>query len=231
MSEMTPSVNSGNRFSTIWIIPIVALVAGIWMVVHTYLTEGPTISISFQSAEGLEAGKTKVKILNVDIGLIESVILNENVDGVITTVKLNAEARPLLREDTQFWVVRARVGAGGISGLGTILSGAYIELSPGTGKEGQRNFVGLEAPPSTPLDAPGLRVSLYSDHAGSVSRGDSVLYRGYKVGRVESTEFDVDKQQVNYELFIDSPFHEFVHSTTRFWNVSGISLSASVEFR
>jgi paraquat-inducible protein B len=227
MNEMKPSVSSSRKLSAVWIIPLVAVVIGVWMVVHTAMTEGPTITIDFKTAEGLEAGKTKVRILSHEIGLVEEVLLKEDVSGVTATVKLEPQARPLLREDTRFWVVRARVGAGGISGLGTLLSGAYIEMAPGTATEGRKAFIGLEVPPLTPVGAPGLRLNLFSDRAGSVSTGNAVLFQGYEVGRVEATVFDTDRQQVRYDIFIDAPFHELVHSATRFWDISGVAVNAS----
>jgi paraquat-inducible protein B len=127
-------------------------------------------------------------------------------------------------------VITARIGVGNISGLDTLLSGAYIQMAPGAnGKPGARDFVALERPPLTPVDAPGLRLHLLSDKAGSVTTGDSILYKGYKVGRVESAEFDADADRMRYQVFIDAPFHDLVDSSVRFWNTSGVSLSANAQ--
>jgi paraquat-inducible protein B len=219
-------ISQGRKFSGIWLIPLLALVLGIYMVAHNWLNEGPEIEVAFMTADGLEQGKTKVKYRNVNMGVVEEVRLNDAFDGVIAKVKLDRQALPLLREDTRFWVVTARVGADNVSGLDTLLSGAYIQLAPGTGKEGARNFVGLEQPPETPAGAPGLRLQLTSERASSVSAGDTVLFKGYKVGRVESMLFNPVDQLVHYEIFIDAPFHELVNSNVRFWDVSGVSLSA-----
>jgi paraquat-inducible protein B len=227
VSDSNPSIRATGGFSTIWVIPIVALVIGLWMVVQTKLSEGPDISISFATAEGLEVGKTKVKYLSVEVGLVEDIILRPDKEGVIAKVKLDREAIDLLRHDTQFWVVRARVGAGSITGIGTILSGAYIELAPGEKVKGGRNYTGLEQPPVTPLGAPGVRLSLFSTRGGSVGTGDAVLYNGYKVGRVESEAFDPERVEVRYDIFIDAPFDSLVTTSVRFWNVSGISVNAS----
>jgi paraquat-inducible protein B len=222
-------ISQGRKLSGIWIIPLIALVLGIYMVVHTWLTEGPTIEIAFKTASGLEQGKTKVKYRSVDMGLVEEVRLNDEFDGVIARVKLERQALSLLREDTRFWVVTARVGLGNVSGLDTLLSGAYIQLAPGEGKKEQRKFVALEKPPLTPAGAPGLRLLLTSEHASSISAGDAVLYNHYKVGRVESMTFDPGDRKAHYALFIDAPYHELVDSSTRFWDVSGISLSAGAD--
>lgn len=227
MNENKPSVSRGTQFSAVWIIPVVAIVIGIWMVVHTMMTEGPTITIDFKTAEGLEAGKTKIRLLSHEIGLVEDVVLKPDISGVTATVKLERETKSLLREDTRFWVVRARVGAGGVSGLGTLLSGAYIEMAPGTSESQRKTFIGLEEPPLTPVDAPGIRLTLVSDQASSVSTGNMVLFQGYEVGRVEATTFDTERQLVRYDVFIDAPFHKLIHNGTRFWDVSGISVNAS----
>jgi len=219
-------ISRGRTFSGIWLIPLLALVLGIYLVAHTWLNEGPEIEISFMTADGLEQGKTKVKYRNVDMGVVEEVRLNDAFDGVIAKVKLDRQALPLLREDTRFWVVTARVGADNVSGLDTLLSGAYLQLTPGTGAKEARSFVGLEQPPETPTGAPGLRLQLTSDRASSVSTGDAVLFKGYKVGRVESMQFNPVDQHVHYEIFIDAPYHELVNSSVRFWDVSGVSISA-----
>jgi paraquat-inducible protein B len=222
-------VSQGRKISSIWFIPLLALALGAYMVVHNWMTEGPEIEIAFKTATGLAQGKTKVKYRNVDMGLVEEVRLNDDFDGVIAKVKLDRQVLPLLRDDTRFWVVTARVGAGSISGLDTLLSGAYIQLAPGSGKAGARKFVALGKPPLTPNDAPGLRLQLTSDHASSVSAGDTLLYKGYKVGRVESMEFNPSDRKVRYVIFVDAPYHELVNSATRFWDVSGISLSAGAD--
>jgi len=228
MSELKPAISTGTRFNPIWVVPVVAVLVGIYMVVHTMLTEGPEITIQFNTAEGLEAGKTRLRYRDVDIGLVGNVSLSEDMDKVLVTVKMDKQAANMLREDTRFWVVRARVGAGAISGLGTILSGAYIQLDPGTGKQTKGGaYVGLEVPPLTPADAPGIRLTLHSEQAGSLGEGDVIVYRGFKVGRIEGVTFDSEKQLVIYDAFIDAPYDQLVTTNTRFWNASGVSINAS----
>jgi paraquat-inducible protein B len=230
MTTAQPEVKEGRGFNAIWIIPVVALLLGIYMVIHTWMTEGPEITIAFDTAEGLVAGKTKIKYRNVEVGQVTEVFLTDDFERVKAKAKMDLQVKPLLKADTQFWVVTARIGLGDISGLDTLLSGAYIQMSPGIeGNAGVKDFEALQRPPLTPADAPGLRLHLLSDQAGSVSTGDSILYKGYKVGRVESAEFDPDIQRMRYQIFIDEPFHELVHSSVRFWNASGVSLSASAE--
>ena len=226
---MTAEAKQERRLSPIWFVPILAVVLGVYMVVHTWMTEGPTISITFKTAEGLEAGKTKVKYRNVQMGLVEEVNLSDDFKRVVAKVKLDRSALPLLRKDTRFWVVTARVGLGNISGLDTLLSGAYIQLAPGDGEPGYSIYTALEKPPLTPSDQPGLRLHLIGDTASSVSEGDAVMYKGYKVGRVEKRSFDTESRNLRYVIFIDAPFHELVDDSVRFWDVSGVSLSAGAD--
>ncbi len=229
METARPNIIRGTKISGIWAIPILALVLGAYMVLHSWLTEGPEIEIAFKNASGIEPGQTKIKYRNVDIGVVEKVRLNDQFDGVIARAKLDRQALPLLRSDTRFWVVTARVGLSDISGLDTLITGAYIQLGPGTGEEGQTEFIALEQPPLTPMGAPGLRLQLTSERASSVSAGDTVLYKGYAVGRVESMKFDPKKREVRYVVFIDAPYHRLVTSSARFWDVSGITVHAGAE--
>jgi paraquat-inducible protein B len=229
MSDTEAEVTERRQISKVWIVPIVAVLLGAWMVYFTFTTQGPKITVVFSTAEGIEAGKTKIKARSVEVGLVESVGLGEDLESVEVVAQLEKFATPLLREDTQFWVVRPRIGAGGISGLGTIVSGGYIELAPGEGEPGRREFRGLEDVPVTPVGTPGLQFSLYSEQAGSVTAGDPILYKGFEVGRVESTDFDVEGQHVHYGAFIDAPYDDLVTSNTRFWNASGVHFSATAD--
>ena len=229
MTEAKATVSERRRISAIWLVPIVALVLGIWMVIHTLRSQGPEITVVFSSGASIEAGKTKIKFRDVEVGLVESVGLAEDLESVVVTARLDKAAAPLLREDTQLWVVRPRVGPGGVSGLGTLLSGGYLQLAPGTGKRGRRHFVGLEDPPVTPAGTPGLKFRLVAEQSGSVGSGAPILYKGFRVGRIESAEFDVASQKMQYGAFIEAPYDELITSTTRFWNASGISLSATAD--
>lgn len=220
-------VRNRETLPAIWIVPLIALILGVWMALSHYLNRGPEISISFPTAEGIEAGKTKIKALSVDIGVVETVQLKQDLKSVVVTARIERKASALLRTDSEFWVVRPRIGTSGVSGLNTLLSGAYIELAPGSKQEGKRNFIGLEEVPITASTVPGLHLTLLSDEASSVSTGDPVLHRGYRVGRVESTKFDADTQKLHASIFIESPYDGLVTSHTRFWNSSGISFQAT----
>lgn len=230
MTTSQPELKAGLRFNPIWIVPFLALCLGAYMVVHSVITEGPEITIAFENASGLSAGKTKVKYRDVDVGLVTEVTLTDDFEGVLATVKMDYHVRDLLTPDTRFWVVTAQVGLGNITGLETLLSGAYVRMAPGASRGRlTREYTALRKPPLTPADAPGLRVQLLGSSSRAVRTGDPIIYKGYTVGRIESAEFDIEHEQMRYEAFVDAPFDELVNSSVRFWNTSGVSVSASAE--
>jgi len=222
-------VNKKPLLSSVWFVPLTAIAIGLWMVIQSALSEGPTIEVTFSTAEGLKAGETRVKRLSVDLGVVEEVFLNDGFNDVTAIVRLDGETQELLREDTQFWVVRPRIGSSGISGLSTLLSGAYIELSPGTGATGRRTFQGLEDVPVTPQSTPGIHIDLKSERVGSISIGSPVLYNGYRVGKVEAKTLSAEDGQARYQIFVNAPYNDLITDSTRFWNASGISVDAGVD--
>ena len=229
MTETTATVKPGRKLPAIWLVPVVAVLLGVWMVAYNYMTQGPEITITFATADGIVEGKTKIKMLDVELGVVESAELSKDLQQVNVTAQLERFAMPLLREDTQFWVVRPRIGPGGISGLSTILSGGYIELEAGTGKTGRKKFLGLERPPVTPAGTPGLKIFLDSERAGSVSEGDPILFRGFQVGQIEEIKFDPDLRRMSYTVFVEQPYKKLITASTKFWNASGVNIYASAE--
>ncbi len=210
--------------SLVWIIPIVAAVVGLTMVVKTLLDHGPTIHITFNTAEGLEAGKTRVKYKDVNIGTVESIKLSKDRSHVIAQIQLSKEADSFTTKDTRFWVVRPRVAASGVSGLGTLFSGAYIGADGGSSKEKATNFTGLEVPPLITRDINGKQYALHAKDLGSLDIGSPVYYRRVKVGHVTAYSLDEDGQGVGLRIFISAPYDKFIGVNTRFWHASGFDL-------
>jgi len=229
MSQPKAQVSKGRRLSSIWILPLIVFLVGSWVVFHSIKNQGPVITIEFSSGEGLVAGKTKVKARSVDVGLVEEVRLSADFQKVLVKARLDKEATPLLTEDAVLWIVKPRVGASGISGVGTLLSGPYIELDPGTGATGRKTFAGLNGIPNTPKGTPGKWVTLRSDNAKSLSVGDAATFRGFQVGHVESSEFNPVDEYFEYEVFIQAPYHDLLTTSSRFWNASGILIQADVD--
>lgn len=215
--------NWSSRF--IWIIPILALLVGIGLGVKVILERGSTITISFKSGDGLEAGKTFVKYKDVVIGVVKTVELSENHKEVVATVQIDRRATDFLREDTRFWIVKPRISASGVSGLGTLLSGAYIAADIGQSSEARENFVALEIPPILTQDTPGRKFVLHAPNLGSHDIGTPVYFRRLTVGEVVAYELDKDGKGVSIEVFIHAPYDKYVTNDTRFWNASGIDVS------
>ncbi len=222
---VAPVVRRRRRVSPVWIIPIIAALLGLWLVWQHYAAKGPLVEVLFETAEGVAEGKTAVQCRSVRIGGVESVRLAPDLKGVVVTLRIQHEAAALLKEDTRFWVVRPRFGGSGISGLGTLVSGTYIELDPGISQATSRRFDGLENPPVTPQGVPGLHVMLVADKAGSIGPGSSVTYKGIKVGRIESQVFNPENGRVEFGAFLQGDYGKLITNRTRFWNVSGIDLA------
>ncbi|MCV6590598.1 MAG: MlaD family protein, partial [Marinobacterium sp.] len=199
------------------------------MIYKHWQNQGPLITLTFQTADGIEAGKTALRARNVQVGRVEAVELNTSLDGVIVKARIEPQASHLLREDSLFWVVRPRIDTAGITGLETLVSGAYIELRPGNNPRERNSYTGLEQPPVTPPGTPGIRLTLLSKSGESLSVGDTVTYHGHNVGQIEQAIFDTAKDALRYELFIRAPFDELVTTSTRFWNASGIDIITSTE--
>jgi paraquat-inducible protein B len=224
--EAVPRKPGLRWLQPIWIVPIVAAIVGGWLLLQSVLEQGPTITIRFRSAEGIEANKTRIKYKDVDIGVVKRIELDEEKKGVVVIADMVKQAsKGLLVEDTRFWVVRPRISGGHVSGLGTLLAGSHIGVDPGKSKAERRNFVGLETPQVVTSDTPGRRFQLGSEELGSIDVGSPVYFRGLNVGQVVSTEIAKDGKQVMVTVFVNSPFDRFVTMESRFWNASGIDLS------
>lgn len=222
-----PEIRSRRRgsFSLVWFVPIIAALIGIALIIRAMLSAGTDIEISFKSAEGLQSGRTEVRYKDVVVGMVQTISLSEDLQQVVVSVELERHASKLAVEDTRFWVVRPRVDPGGISGLGTLVSGVYISLDAGKSKEQQRSFVGLETAPAVTSDREGTGYVLRATGLGSLGVGSPVYYRRIPVGRVGAYELDADGRSVTLQVFVDAPYDRFVTRDTRFWNASGIDLS------
>ncbi|EJB8350645.1 MCE family protein, partial [Vibrio cholerae] len=210
--QVNAEVSAQKQLSAIWIIPILALAMGLWMLFQYVNSTGPKITLVLPTADGLEVGKTQIKALNVNVGVITDIKLSDDYRHIIATAQMVKDADRMLREDSLLWVVKPRIGKEGISGLDTLLSGAYIQLQPGQSKTFQDEFSVLDLPPIAPPDAKGLRLILTNKEAGKLSVGDPVMYEGFTVGRVESTLFDVESKKAQYQLFIFAPYDKLVNT-------------------
>lgn len=216
-----------TRLSLVWFIPILAAIVGAWVAVTRVMSQGPKITITMKSAEGLEAGKTKIHYNGVDIGTVSTIELSEDHQHVILTAQMAPKTESFLVEDTKFWVVRPRISGANVSGLGTLISGAYIGVEIGSSKEDRRDFVALEIPPVISGDVPGRFFFLKTPDLGSIDTGTPIYFRRLQVGQVASYALDKDGNDLTIKVFVRAPYDQYVNPDTRFWHASGIDVSLS----
>ena len=228
MAEPDPAglpvaLHERRRFPLVWLVPIVALLAAGWLGWRTLAGRGPMIEISVSSAEGIEAGKTKIKHHDIELGSVESVEPSEDLSRVTVHARMNVHAKSHLVQGTRFWVVRPRLSAEGITGLSTLISGSYIEMDPGQG-DGERHFTALEDPPVISADVPGTHYVLKTGRLGSIIQGAPISFRGIKVGQVLGYELSDVDGTATVQIFVQKPHDSLVHEGTRFWNASGVTV-------
>jgi len=225
LPQAVAAARSRGSPQLVWLIPIIAALIGGWLAVKSIMDKGPTVTIAFATAEGLETGKTKIKYKDVDMGLVTSVALAPDTSHVVVTAELVKEARRYLVEDTRFWVVRPRVSGGTVTGIGTLLSGSYIGMDIGLSKTPKEQFTGLEVPPIVNTGEPGRTFVLRSDHAGSLDVGSPLYFRRLKAGQITSYDLDKDGKGILVKVFVAAPYDKFVTDNTRFWHASGLEVT------
>lgn len=216
---------SRRHFPVVWIIPLVALLAGAWLAYDAVSSRGPLVTIRFKTAEGLVAGKTKVKFKDVEVGKIEAIEYSDDLSHVVVTARMAKGMERHLRSETRFWVVRAQVTGGEVSGLGTIFSGAYIGVQLSKQGRLETEFDGLDKPPALTPDQPGRVFALRADRLGSLDVGSPVYFRQIKVGQVVAYDLEEGGRTVLVKAFVHAPHDARVRAGTRFWNVSGVGVS------
>jgi len=216
-----------TRLSVVWIIPIVAAALGVWVAVTRILSEGPEITITFASAEGLEAGKTKISYKGVDVGTITKIRLSEDHMRVIATAQMAPKTEDFLTDDTQFWVVRPRISGATVTGLSTLISGSYLGMEIGNSKTSKREFIALETPPVVSEGVPGRFFVLQTSNLGSLDIGTPLFFRHLQVGQIASYRLDKGGRSFVMRVFVKAPYDQYVNPNTRFWQASGIDVQLS----
>ncbi|WP_172167621.1 PqiB family protein [Paraburkholderia elongata] len=213
------------RMQLVWLVPLVAVLIAGGLAVQSIMQKGPTITISFATGEGIEAGKTKIKFKNVDIGVIKSLALSDDHKTVLASAEMSRNASSMLVDDTRFWVVRPRIAGGTVSGISTLISGSHIGMDIGTSQKARRDFAGLESPPVLASGAPGREFVLKSGNIGSLDIGSPVFFRRLQVGQIVSYALDPDGAGMTVHVFINAPYDKYVTDDTRFWQASGVDVT------
>lgn len=218
-------VEARRGLSLVWLIPLIALVAGGWVAYRAWSETGPTITITFPNAEGLEAGKTKIKFKNVEVGEVQSVWFTDDLQGVEVIAELGKGAEAYLTDKTRFWIEKPRITASEVAGLTTLLSGAYIGVDPVADGNPTRDFVALAAPPVVTAGEAGRHFILRATRRGSLNVGSPLYYRQIVVGQVVSVDLVEDGKFVDLRVFVAAPHDQLVRKNTRFWNASGLDVT------
>jgi paraquat-inducible protein B len=229
LPEALPDPQRRFRLPFVWILPAIVVAAGAFVAVHEKLAEGVPIEITFRTADDLEPNKTKISYKAVEIGQVQEIRVSKDRKDVVVEARIHRDARDYLVQDTRFWVVRPRVTGANISGLGTLVSGAYISVDVGHSTEAASSFTGLEVPPIVTSGLPGREYVLHAKDIGSLSIGSTVFYRHIAAGQVVAYSLDPSGDSVTIKVFINSPYDVFVTHDTRFWQASGIDMSVDSE--
>lgn len=229
MSEPKKRWRVGSDFlssaAAIWMVPLLALFIGVWMLFQHWYSQGPSFTLTVATAEGIVAGKTVIRSREVDVGRIEAVELSQDYSHAVLKGRLTNAAAGMLRGDSQFWVVKPRVGREGVSGLNTLLSGAYIELAPGKKGKPRDQYQILDKPPLSSLNAKGLHLILNSRDVRALGVGSPINYQGFTIGQVEEAKFLPEKSEMQYQIFINAPYDVLVSGNSRFWVTPGFEVS------
>ncbi len=225
LPSAVPTRSRWSRLSLIWVLPAVVILTGVFVVIHEKLAQGTSIEIRFHNAEDLEANKTKIRYKDVEIGDVRDIHVSKDRKEVVVTAMIHRDASEYLVGDTRFWVVRPRVSTAGVSGLGTLVSGAYISVDVGKSSSESSHFVGLEVPPIVTSDLPGRKFVLHADDLGSLDIGSLVFYRHIAAGQVVGYTLDPGGAGVTLTIFVNAPFDAYVTGAARFWQASGIDMS------
>lgn len=216
--------------SAAWLVPVLAIAIAGTVAWRHYAGLGPTVRIVLEQGAGIEAGRTEIRYRDVTIGTVEELTLGPELERVEATARLDPDVAAHLRADTTFWVVRPQISASGVSGLETLVSGAYLGVDWGEGERVAReSYEALAAPPRTPPGTPGRRVTLLAEGGSTLSAGAPVFYKSIEVGQIETERLAENSEAIEYEAFIEAPYHHRIGAGTRFWDSSGIALSVGAD--
>jgi paraquat-inducible protein B len=224
--EPIPSAPESKNAYLVWIVPLIALLVGGYMILKEVTAQGPRITIVFEEGAGIEADKTHLQHKGLNVGIVESVALSSDLSSVVAVVSLQKSAKGLAREGSKFWILRPEIGIEGIRGLNTLISGPTIQVNPGVGPL-QKEFVAEDRPPLEGSEL-GYHYYLRAPQLGSLKPGSPVLYRQYKVGEVVEAELAPDSTAVMVRILVNSPYDKLVRTNSVFWNASGIAMKVGL---
>ena len=224
MNESPPALPRVNVVRSrmgrwLWLVPLAALLLCAWYIIHDVLSAGPNITIYFQNVTGLQEQNSLLQYRGEKIGLVTSLKLTPDQRLVAVHARLDAAAAGLARQGAVFWIVRPELKPGSVSGLGTLVSGNFINVQPGDGPR-TNVFEGAEREPIAPV--PALEILLRSPKLGSLQPRSPVFYREIQVGEVVSCRLADDARDVVVEVRVEEEYAPLVRVNSKFWNAGGI---------
>lgn len=228
MTELAqPDIRKTGNWSPIWVLPLLALAIGLWLLWRVFSEAGVEIRVHFADGEGIQINKTQVVYKGIAVGKVVALQVSGDVQGVDATIEISREAEVYLSKDTRFWLVKPRVSLAGVTGLETLVSGIYIAIDPVKG-EPAYEFKALAEPPPLSEKLPGLHITVKADRLGSIDQGSPVFYRQIQVGQVKGYRLGADERSVEIQVYIEPAYAHLVRKHTRFWNASGVSFSGGL---
>ncbi|MDG1732890.1 MAG: MlaD family protein [Thalassotalea sp.] len=221
-------VEKKSPISSIWLLPVIAALIGLWLLFQAFNDSGIDITIRVDSADGITIGKTEVRYKGFPLGLVTDLNFTDDLNYVDVTVEMNRNTDKYLTENSLIWLVKPEISLSGVSGLDTVITGNYFEMLPELGKQNVRKFEALSKPPPKSEDSPGLHLTLHSKELGSITHGTNIYYKQIVVGEVYAYDFSADKQHIEIKLLIDEEYKNLVKLNTRFWNASGVELTGDL---
>jgi paraquat-inducible protein B len=212
-------------FPLVWVVPVFALaVVGYYF--YDYLVgRGTQITITFAEGDGLKPGQTSLMHLGVPVGEVTDIRISPDQKQVLVSVRLKRSEPSYAKKGAMFWVVRPQISTESITGLSTVLSGPYIDSTPGGG-DAETEFTGLERPPVSMQD--GLRIVLKAPHLANLPSDAPIYFRGVEVGVVQDVLLSRDAATVDVHALIRNRYSPLVKSNSQFWIVSGIAVKGGL---
>ncbi len=221
-----PKVVKKKLFSPIWLLPIIALVLGAWLGIKSIRESGIEVRVHFPSATGIDVGKTLVRYQGLTVGKVADISIDDNLQGVNVDLLMDYRSLPFLRDETKFWLVTPKASITGVEGLDALFSGNYIGIQPGDGNL-RREFKAEEQAPPVAPGSDGLMIELTSANLGSLDVGSQVFYRQIPVGKIVNYRL-VNDDTILFNAYIQKQYAHLIKQNSVFWNVSGLSLDASL---
>jgi len=219
MSKEIPQIEESSKFNfmtSIWIVPLIAIIIAGWLAYQYFSDLGPEIRIVFPKNVGLKAGQSHIKYKDVPIGTVTKIELNTEGEGVVVIARMDKMASSYLNENSKFWIVKPEVGVSGITGLDTLLSGTYINMFTEDGITKKENFIGLA---QTFRNIGDGEYFILNTHRGdsSVKVGTPIYFKNLRVGQVAHVVLALDNTSVDIIVFIDKTYTSYVQIGSKFW--------------